>query len=236
MPCWRSSADLALEVEVDREDEAAAGLAQASWPVWISRPAASTSTSLRPGCAAQDRLVDRVSTPDLADVVVHLVALRLQLRVLVVRHPPDVAEDEGDEGLAAVAPDRVDDDLHAGQAFLQLAQGERLLRRQPLLDDHRREGVVAVPPLLDLLRRSPPPGRRSERLQLRQDLRLLLRGKSAGTIPAEKRGYVLHQGRAVAVEDEPARGHYRHDAQAVVLRALLVGLRPRTPGDARAGA
>src|SRR4030042_392740 len=47
------------------------------------------------------------NSPGFPPLVVHLVALRFQLLVLVVRHLPHVAQDVGEERLAAVAPDRL---------------------------------------------------------------------------------------------------------------------------------
>ena len=142
--------DLALEVEVDRKDEAGAGLG-GDLGEGLDFPAGGVDLDvLAAGLATQDGLVDRFDA-HLPDAVVHLVSLRLEAGVLLVRDLADVAEDEGDERAHSVLPNGLDDDLDAGQAALKLAQGEGFFWGQPFLDDDGREGVVAVAFLVDFL-------------------------------------------------------------------------------------
>ena len=214
--------DVALQVGVDGEDKAAAAL---GFGALDGGDEVALSIDLGYGAAriaAQGGLVTSLD----AHLPYHLVegiAVILQHAPLLGGLRPDVAEDVAELGAAGVEPPRLDREGDAGKIGRDLLEHEG---DGPIESAGDGEGQVALAPVFGHGDRlfNLEDGYAEKVFQVQVEAVAIVRvlGQEAGCDEGGEGAAVLHEGLALAVEDEATGGAYALDDDAIQLGPLGV--------------
>ena len=209
----------ALQAQVDGQPQVAAR-ARARALEHAQRPALGVDLDLLHAHAAvQERLVGALDA-ELADVAGATVLDRVERLEVVGVDARDVAEDVGEQRARRVVARRAHGDVHTRELVAVDREARRLRLAQPQPQGDGLEAGLARrqgPEALDVDGAQGHDA--AEALEHGVEVRHLLRHhlEAVG-------GTVLGHGRAVAVEDQPARRRQRHEPHAVLARERAVAL------------